>query len=115
MPMRSPAWRPTLRISGAPKRTWPAVVMRELAPVVVRSRLGLNGNGLNSYASQWIAKRAPYASVARSATLRMMANDITRHAMQSFLRADGPPFVVPGLDLRELTTSAVMRPNLELK
>lgn len=100
----------------ATKRTWPAVVMRELAPPIVLSRLGLNGSGANSYATQWFAKRSPFANVGRSATLRMMANDITRHAMQSFLSSDGPPFDIPGFDLRELTARADVRPNLlELK
>ena len=89
----------------APKRAWPAVVMRELAPTIVRSRLGLNRSGISTYAMRWCADRSRYMKVARSATLRMMGNDITRHAMQSFLRAGGPPFQIPGLDLRELTTS----------
>ena len=89
----------------AQKRAWPAVVMRELAPTIVRSRLGLDRSGMSTYATRWFAARSPYMKVGREATLRMMANDITRHAMQSFLRAGGPPFVIPGLDLRELTTS----------
>ena len=40
----------------------------------------------------------------RSSALRLMANDVTRHAMQQFLQADGPsPFRIPGLDLTQLT------------
>jgi hypothetical protein len=89
----------------APRRAWPAAVMRELAPTIVRSRLGLNRSGVSTYATRWCADRSRYMKVARAATLRMMANDITSHAMQSFLRAGGPPFEIPGLDLRELTTS----------
>jgi hypothetical protein len=89
----------------APKRTWPAVVMRELAPSIVRARLGLDRSGISTYATRWFADRSRYMKVAHAATLRMMANDITRHAMQSFLRAEGPPFEIPGLDLRELTTT----------
>ncbi len=42
----------------------------------------------------------------------MMANDITRHAMESFLRADGPPFQIPGLDLRELTKTSAGQSQL---
>jgi hypothetical protein len=99
----------------APRKTWPSVVMRELAPGVVLARLGLNGSGINSWTTRYIAKRLPYASAARSAALRMMANDITRHAMESFLCAEGPPFVIPGLDLRELTTGRVNPAKLELK
>jgi hypothetical protein len=96
----------------APKRTWPAVVMRELAPTIVRSRLGLNRSGISTYATRWFADRSRYMKVAREATLRMMANDITRHAMQSFLRADGPPFQIPGLDLRELTKTGAGQSRL---
>jgi len=99
----------------ASKHAWPSLVIRELAPSVVRARLGLNGNGLTSYAAGWMAKRSSRAAFGRGATLRMMANDVTRHAMESFLRAEGPPFVVPGLDLHELTTSSAVRPTLELK
>ena len=99
----------------AARRTWPGVVMRELAPTIVQSRLGLEGAGLSSYATRWVAERSRYAQTARAATLRMMANDITRHAMESFLRADGPPFKIPGLDLREITASATTPPILELK
>lgn len=98
------------------RRTWPAIVMRELAPEIVRQRLGLNGRGISSFASRWVSHRSRYVQVARSATLRMMANDVTRHAMESFLRADGPPFVIPGLDLREITASnGVLRPTLALR
>ena len=40
----------------------------------------------------------------RSSALRLMANDVTRHAMQDFLRVDGAsPFEIPGLDLSQLT------------
>jgi hypothetical protein len=98
----------------APKRAWPAVVMRELAPTIVRSRLGLNRSGISTYAMRWFADRSRSMKVARAATLRMMANDITRHAMQSFLRAGGPPFVIPGLDLRELTTSGADQSRLAI-
>jgi hypothetical protein len=99
----------------APRKTWPAIVMRELAPGVVLARLGLNGSGINSWTTNWMAKRSPYANSARSASLRLMANDITRHAMESFLRAEGPPFVIPGLDLRELTATAVNPAKLKLQ
>jgi hypothetical protein len=96
----------------APKQTWPAVVMRELAPTIVRSRLGLDRSGISTYATRWFADRSRYMKVARAATLRMMANDITSHAMQSFLRAEGPPFEIPGLDLRELTTTGAGQSRL---
>jgi hypothetical protein len=40
----------------------------------------------------------------RSSALRLMANDVTRHAMQQFIEADGAPsFEIPGLDLSQLT------------
>jgi hypothetical protein len=92
----------------AMKQPWPAIVMRELAPTVVRSRLGLGRTGLVAYAVDRVALRATSATpsraaTARAATLRAMANDVTRHAMYSFLQADGPPFKIPGLDLRQLT------------
>jgi hypothetical protein len=97
------------------KKMWPSIVMRELAPPIVQERLGLDSSGLSTYAARWIADRSRYAKYARASSLRMMANDITRHAMQSFLRADGPPFVIPGLNLSELTTNQVERPSLGIR
>jgi ER-bound oxygenase mpaB/B'/Rubber oxygenase, catalytic domain len=92
----------------AMKQPWPAIVMRELAPTAVRSRLGLERTGLVAYAADRVALRTTSATpsraaTVRAATLRAMANDVTRHAMYSFLKADGPPFKIPGFDLSQLT------------
>jgi hypothetical protein len=92
----------------AMKKPWPAIAMRELAPPAVRSRLSLERTGLLAYAVDRVALRCALATpsraaTARAATLRAMANDVTRHAMYSFLKADGPPFKIPGLDLSQLT------------
>jgi hypothetical protein len=87
----------------APKRAWPGIVVRELAPIEVRSRLGIERLGTRGYAVNELATRLSAARRSREFGLRLMANDVTRHAMYAFLRADGPPFTVPGLDLTELT------------
>ena len=92
----------------AMRKPWPAIVMRELAPTPVRARLGLERTGLLAHSIDRVAVRTASATpsraaTARAATLRAMANDVTRHAMYSFLKADGPPFKIPGLDLTQLT------------
>ncbi len=85
------------------RKSWPATVMRELAPEPVRARLGLDREGMGSYVIDRLADRFAGAQRARGASLRMMANEITRRAMEAFLRTPGPPFDVAGLDLKELT------------
>jgi ER-bound oxygenase mpaB/B'/Rubber oxygenase, catalytic domain len=93
---------------GNRTRSWPLATMRELAPHVVRDRLGLGAGGLTMSVLDmlphrtatigWFTKiRLP--NMAQAATLRFMANTVTRDAVISFLRStDPPPFVLPGLE-----------------
>ena len=86
------------------RQAWPAIVMRELVPQPVQSRLGLQRMGMTGLAVHWRSRARGAASALRSSALRLMANDVTRHAMQQFLQADGPsPFRIPGLDLTQMT------------
>jgi hypothetical protein len=85
------------------RQSWPAVVMRELVPQPVQSRLGLQRTGLTGLAGSAL-KSTRGGKRLRGSALRLMANDVTRHAMQHFLQSDGPsPFRIPGLDLTQLT------------
>ncbi len=84
------------------RQAWPAIVMRELVPPQVQSRLGLQRTGMAGIAGR--ALKGTRGERLRSSALRLMANDVTRHAMQDFLRVDGAsPFAIPGLDLSQLT------------
>jgi hypothetical protein len=85
------------------RQAWPAVVMRELVPQPVQSRLGLQRTGMVGLAG-YALEGVRGGTQIRGAALRLMANDVTRHAMQRFLQADAPsPFRIPGLDLSQLT------------
>lgn len=93
---------------GTHTQSWPLATIRELAPHVVRDRLGLGASGLcmslldilpqRTTTIAWFTKiRVP--NVAKAATLRFMANTVTRDAVVSFVRStDPPPFVLPGLE-----------------
>jgi hypothetical protein len=93
---------------GTRTQSWPLATMRELAPHVVRDRLGLGASGLcmslldslpqRTATIAWFTRiRLP--NVAKAATIRFMANTVTRDAVVSFLRSnDPPPFVLPGLE-----------------
>lgn len=93
---------------GTHTRSWPLATMRELAPHVVRDRLGLGASGIYmSFLDRlphrtthiaWFTKiRLP--NMAKAATLRFMANTVTREAVVRFLQStDPPPFVLPGLE-----------------
>ena len=77
--------------------------MRELVPQPVQSRLGLQRMGMTGLFG-FALNVTRGGKRIRSSALRLMANDVTRHAMQQFLQADGPsPFRIPGLDLTQLT------------
>jgi len=85
------------------RRSWPASVMRELVPTPVQARLGLQRTGMTWLAGSSL-KGMRNGKRIRSSALRLMANDVTRHAMQQFIEADGAPsFEIPGLDLSQLT------------
>jgi ER-bound oxygenase mpaB/B'/Rubber oxygenase, catalytic domain len=93
---------------GRHTRSWPLATMRELAPDVVRDRLGLGAHGLGMSLLDNLPNRTTtigrftkirLPNVAKAATIRFMANTVTRDAVVSFLRSsDPPPFVLPGLE-----------------
>jgi hypothetical protein len=84
------------------RRAWPAIVVRELVPTPVQSRLGLQRTGMTWLAGSAL-KGMRGGKRIRSSALRLMANDVTRHAMQQFIEVDGgPPFEIPGLNLSQL-------------
>jgi hypothetical protein len=89
-------------------KSWPLATMRELAPHVVRDRLGLGASGLcmslldnlphRKATIGWFTTiRMP--NTVKATTIRFMANTVTRDAVMSFLRSTTPPpFVLPGLE-----------------
>jgi hypothetical protein len=93
---------------GSHFRAWPLATMRELAPQVVRDRLGLGASGLcmslldnlphRKATIGWFTTiRMP--NTVKATTIRYMANTVTRDAVISFLRSTNPPpFVLPGLE-----------------
>jgi hypothetical protein len=93
---------------GTHLRSWPLATMRELAPHVVRDRLGLGASGMSmSLLDNLPHRKATIAwftrirlpNGAKAATLRFMANTVTRDAVVMFLRStEPPPFVLPGLE-----------------
>jgi hypothetical protein len=84
------------------RQAWPAIVMRELVPEPVQARLGLQRMGMTGLAGFALNANRSGKRI-RSSALRLMANDVTRHAMQDFVQADGPsPFRIPGLDLTQV-------------
>jgi hypothetical protein len=91
------------------RRRWPLVVMRELAcQPVVNSRLGLSNSGLLAYLAEVAqgfppdALRTSVRQRARGRILHMMAAEVSRRATVQFVRADGPPLRMGGIDLRDL-------------
>jgi hypothetical protein len=106
---------------GSHTKSWPLATMRELAPHVVRDRLGLGSSGLSmslldrlprrTATIAWFTKiRMP--NMAKAATIRFMANTVTREAVVSFLRSNVPPaFVLPGLEDWSTTLSGVGQRN----
>ena len=93
---------------GSHFRAWPLATMRELAPQVVRDRLGLGASGLcmslldnlpNRKATIGWFTTIRMPNTVRAATIRYMANTVTRDAVISYLRSTTPPpFVLPGLE-----------------
>jgi hypothetical protein len=93
---------------GTHFQLWPLAAMRELSPHVVRDRLGLGASGLcmslldnlphRKATIGWFTRiRMPNG--AKAATLRFMANTVTRDAVVMYLRStEPPPFVLPGLE-----------------
>jgi hypothetical protein len=92
------------QVMPASRKSWPATVIRELALEPVRARLGLDREGVTGYLTDSLARSGRPGARVREASLRMMANEVTRHAMESFLTVPGPQFEVPGLDLGELSS-----------
>jgi ER-bound oxygenase mpaB/B'/Rubber oxygenase, catalytic domain len=93
---------------GTHFQLWPLATMRELAPQVVRDRLGLGASGIcmsildnlprRTATIGWFTRiRTP--NTVKATTIRFMANAVTRDAVISFLRStEPPPFVLPGLE-----------------
>ncbi len=89
-------------------KSWPLATMRELAPHVVRDRLGLGATGLCMSLLDNLPKRKAtigwfttirMPNTVKATTIRFMANTVTRDAVISYLRSTSPPpFVLPGLE-----------------
>jgi hypothetical protein len=93
---------------GTHFQSWPLATMRELAPDVVRDRLGLGASGLSMSLLHNLPHRKAtigwfttirMPNTVKAMTIRYMANTVTRDAVISFLRSTNPPpFVMPGLE-----------------
>jgi hypothetical protein len=87
---------------------WPRTVMQQLCPPVVTERLGLGKAGLpvelvgilpkiRTRVARFTHQSRP--NPVSGATLRFMANEVSRRATASFLKtSQPPPFVIPGFE-----------------